>query len=417
MKQMIGCMLLLAIGSGVVVAEEEAAPKVRDVNAIRMDIRAADVLRKDVDGKLWRLKASKRNMPEASAERSACEMMNRFAREKSRSESAIVELKQKLADATSERNAMVSAKVDVDPVAAGLKSEKRKLVNARTALEYEKSILYTRMTNRYSPVARQLAADKELAAMMKNLPRNRQGSQEWMEYDKRKKERLAAIPEAKDLQAKTAGIAAKISDIGRQIGEHDRKIKDLTRKVEMEKGGDIEALGKKVYSLRIKVQTKQAELSDPSGSDDAKCAKISSALENLKAAEAAKKVANVALRAAIADASLADLTKLRSDADSVMDKKIAALLAEDEDGAAKLKERAEISGRIEALNTELKAKQKKDADDKKAKAKRKKDADDKKAKAKRKKDSDDKKAKANRKKQDEIRAKIEALNTELKAFQ
>ena len=67
MKQMIGCMLLLAIGSGVVVAEEEAAPKVRDVNAIRMEIRAADVLRRDVDGKLWRLTSSKRNMPEASA--------------------------------------------------------------------------------------------------------------------------------------------------------------------------------------------------------------------------------------------------------------------------------------------------------------------------------------------------------------
>ena len=59
MKQMIGCMLLLAIGSGVVVAEEEAAPKVRDVNAIRMDIRAADVLRKDVDAKLWRLNSER----------------------------------------------------------------------------------------------------------------------------------------------------------------------------------------------------------------------------------------------------------------------------------------------------------------------------------------------------------------------
>jgi hypothetical protein len=111
--------------------------------------------------------------------------------------------------------------------------------------------------------------------------------------------------------------------------------------------------------------------------------------------------------------TLADLTKLRSDANSVMDKKVAVLLAEDEDGAAKLKERAKISGRIEALNTELKARLKKDAEDKKAKQK--KDAEDRNAKLK--KDTDDKKAKANKKKRDEIRAKIEALNTELKAVQ
>ena len=135
-----------------------------------------------------------------------------------------------------------------------------RIMSEITALEHEKALNRTKLSDRNSPIQAALNRDQTLSDMRSELYARGASRDEWKPYNEARAEKLKTIPGAAQLMKQQEEIDKKVAAKRKDADELSKKVGSIRAPIESAKEGPIAQLKTKVAEARNAYNARKKEL-------------------------------------------------------------------------------------------------------------------------------------------------------------
>jgi len=220
---------------------------------IREKMREIDRERHELEHKLRDEMRELEKSDSLAGQRKTVDKHSRAYREKVDKDRAVIAARKNEDRARDDLRAIVTKKLTDNPGAKKIRTRLEKMENQRMDLEHQKNLTRFRLTDRYSPVQRELKKDVRLQELKKRvygLKESKDRIRALGEYRKAEKLALAKMPAAKILLGQIMQFEGRIEMVEKAARETREKADELRQEVERSEDPDILRARKKCDEAR-----------------------------------------------------------------------------------------------------------------------------------------------------------------------